>query len=343
MLSYEAGVGFAGVHSRHASCAPELSAALYDGAFVFDTEEKRLYWSSYCNADRPVDLPSGGDTRPISPRLAFEPDRDRSQWLNAAEEMISLINQGVIFQANLTNQWRARRPPSLSPTSLYARLRTLSPAPFGAFFNIPGHALLSASVERFLSMDASGAIETRPIKGTAPASPDHAKNTLMAASLVHNDKELAENLMITDLMRHDIGRVCQIGSVRVPQLCEVESFTHIHHLVSSITGQLRPDLTAFDLLRAAFPPGSVTGAPKHQALATIDQLEPSARGAYCGSLFRIGHDGALDSSVVIRSLSLTDSRITLGAGSGITTLSDPAAEFEEMCLKAAPILKMFAP
>jgi len=341
LASYEAGLALEGIVSRHAPVIPALTLARYDGAYAFDRLQKRLFWSSYCDASQPVSLPECSAPSSRLPHLLFTPDLDRRDFCDAVKEIIARINNGELFQANLTTQFRAACTAPIQANAVYRKLRHVSPAPFGAYFNTPGFALLSASVERFLNMNTSGLIETRPIKGTAPLGVDEKDNIRIARALRQDEKEYAENLMITDLMRNDIGRVSLIGSVHVPALCTVERFTHVHHLVSAVTGQLMNDMTALDLLHATLPPGSVTGAPKHQALKVIDKIERAARGAYCGSLFRIGADGALDSSVIIRSLVLGSGSVTLGAGCGITTLSDPEREYDELCLKAAPLRGMF--
>lgn len=343
LASYEAGLALENIVSRHHAPLPGLSAALYEGAFAFDRLNKRLYWGSYCGAPMPVSLPDCSAPLRALPQLAFIPDMDRETYCDSVRDIVRRINAGELFQANLTTQFRAPAGHDIAPADIYRKLRRQSPAPFGALFTLPGFALLSASVERFLFMDHDRHIETRPIKGTAAASPDRAQDALIAASLARDEKEYAENLMITDLMRSDIGRVSVLGSVSVPQLCEVERFAHVHHLVSSVTGRLAAQFSVIDLLRATLPPGSVTGAPKHQALGVIDAIEHSARGAYCGTLFRIGADGALDSSVIIRSLVLQAGRLSLGAGCGITTLSDPEREYEELCLKARALRGLFQP
>lgn len=343
LASYEAGLALEKIPSRHAPFIPDLTLAHYQGTFAFDRLNKQLFWGSFCDARPPVPLPRCSAPTVSLPPLTFTPDLDRTGFCDAVRDIIARINQGELFQANLTTQFRAILEAPLSASALYRRVRRVSPAPFGAYFNTPDFALLSASVERFLSMDPTGLIETRPIKGTAPLGKSPEEDSIIASALAHDDKEYAENLMITDLMRNDIGRVAHLGSVHVPDLCKVERFTHVHHLVSAVRGQLSDGLTALDLLRATLPPGSVTGAPKHQALKVIDATEPASRGAYCGSLFRIGADGALDSSVIIRSLVLKSDGVTLGAGCGITTLSDPEREYEELLLKAAPLLDMFRP
>lgn len=342
MASYGAGLRLENVPSVHTEDTPHLVAGLFTDALVFDRQDKRLYWSSLTGAP-PPELPSC-TRKPVSPPIiSFRPDLDAAQWSTAVNTVRGYIAAGDIFQANLTVRFHASRPPDLAIVDLYRALRKATPAPFGGLLKSPDFSLLSGSVERFLSMDAKGRIETRPIKGTAPLGQSEAENHAIAIALAQDEKEYAENLMITDLMRNDIGRVSQLGSVTVPELCQVERFTHWHHLVSSVQSTIQPGLDAIDLLRATLPPGSVTGAPKHRAMQIIDAVERSARGPYCGSFFRIGFDGALDSSVIIRSLAVLENRLEIGAGGGITYPSDPAREYEEMRLKAAPLLSIFSP
>ncbi|EHH68039.1 anthranilate synthase component I family protein [Gluconobacter morbifer] len=339
LFSYEAGLALEQISSRHIPAAPTLLAASFSTVLAFDRLERRCWW--ICGEEKPAPaIPLRGHAL-SGPSVRFQPDQSRDAWMEAVRQVRAFIAAGDIFQANLTMRWTAPCPPDFDELTAYQTLRMCSPAPFGAYFRTPDFSLLSASVERFISLSAPGRIETRPIKGTAPLGQTAMEQARNAALLAADDKELAENLMITDLMRNDIGRVSCLDSVTVPQLSTVERFAHVLHLVSSVEGQLRPGLDAFDLLRATLPPGSVTGAPKKRAMEIIDQLEASSRGAYCGSLFRIGHDGAMDSSVIIRSLERQGKRLSIGAGGGITWLSDPAREYDEMCLKAAPLLKVF--
>ncbi|MCQ9154202.1 anthranilate synthase component I family protein [Acidomonas methanolica] len=340
MASYGAGLALEAIPSRHRDATPHLIAARFDDALVFDRQDKRLWWTSLTGAP-PPDLPACTRAIPQPPILRFTPDRTPDAWRADVRAVIEAIAAGEIFQANLTQRWRAPTPAAFPILETYRALRRHTPAPFGGVLRMPGFALLSASVERFLHMDATGRIETRPIKGTAPLGATPEESRAFAEALGRDGKEYAENLMITDLMRNDIGRVCAIGSVEVAELCAVERFAHWHHLVSSIRGRLAPGLDAVDLLRATLPPGSVTGAPKHRAMDIIDRLEHSARGPYCGTLFRIGADGTLDSNVIIRSIAVTREDITIGAGGGITYPSDPAREYDEMILKAAPLLAVF--
>ncbi|MXV45057.1 anthranilate synthase component I family protein [Saccharibacter sp. 17.LH.SD] len=342
VASYEAGLACEGIRSRHIPPISPITALACRNFFMIDRRDKRLWWISP-DGTPPPKLPDSAAQSTNIPSLSCHPDFDEHAWNTAIRDVRHYIQQGDIFQANLTMRWHAPRSENLDVHALYTRLRHQCPAPFGAWFHTPSFSLLSASVERFLSLSSQGLIETRPIKGTIGVSTDAERNIALQKTLAHDEKERAENIMITDLMRHDIGRVSQLGSVHVPQLCTVERFAHVHHLVSSVQGQLKPGLDALDLLAATLPPGSVTGAPKHRALEIIDEIEISARGAYCGTLFRLGWDGSLDSSVIIRSISATSSTLSIGAGGGITWPSDAAREYQEMCLKAAPLLEVLNP
>nr|WP_228518354.1 MULTISPECIES: anthranilate synthase component I family protein [unclassified Gluconobacter] len=339
MIAYEAGLNLENVSSRHSSLTPTFIAASFNDVLAFDRHEKRCWWSS--QAGHPAPDLSQARLSCKTPSIRFRPEQSRETWTDAVRKVIAFIKAGDIFQANLTMRWFAERTDDFDELAAYQALRDTSPAPFGAYLKTPAFSLLSASVERFLSLSTKGLIETRPIKGTISLGMTAAETTHNMRLLASDEKELAENLMITDLMRNDIGRVSRIGSVCVPQLSQVEQFPHVLHLVSAIQGQLRPELEAVDLLKATLPPGSVTGAPKKRAMEIIDLLETSPRGAYCGSLFRIGHDGGMDSSVIIRSMSRVDNLLAIGSGGGITVLSDPLREYEEMLLKVAPILKAF--
>ncbi len=253
---------------------------------------------------------------------------------------IAYIEAGDIFQANITQRALAPRPAGLSDHDLYRRLCALTPAPFAAFLRCGADlSLLSASPERFLKLDADGWVETRPIKGTRPRDADPARDAAEAEALRASAKDRAENLMIVDLMRNDLGRVCRLGSVTVPQLCALETFASVHHLVSEVRGRMRPGLGAVDLLRACFPGGSITGAPKVRAMEIIHELEPVPRGPYCGAIAWMGFDGAMDSSIVIRTLIRAGDTLVAQAGGGIVADSDPAAEYEESLVKIAPLLR----
>jgi para-aminobenzoate synthetase component 1 len=283
-----------------------------------------------------------GETRPVPPvpRLTWRRELARPEYETRVRRVLDYIFAGDIFQANFTTRYLAERPENADPLAVYLALRAKSPAPFGAFLDCGPHlAIASASPERFLRLDAGGSVETRPIKGTMPRHPDAEEDRRLAEMLQASPKDRAENLMIVDLLRNDIGRVATIGSVRVPALWEVESFAAVHHLVSAVTATLAPGRDAVDLLRAAFPGGSVTGAPKIRAMEIIDELEAARRGPYCGAIGWLGFDGAMDTSIVIRTVVITPEKLVAQAGGGIVADSEPGAEYDEMLAKILPLLQ----
>ncbi|MBU1432293.1 aminodeoxychorismate synthase component I [Myxococcota bacterium] len=259
-------------------------------------------------------------------------------YAQAVQKVIDYIHAGDLFQANLSLAFEAHT--EAHPLALYRRLSDLNPAPHSAFMRLPDGALLSASPERFLSVDARGEVRAEPIKGTRPRGSSPEADAAEAAALLASDKDRAENVMIVDLLRNDLSRVCAPGTVAVPQLCALHTFASVHHLISTITGRLSPPNDALDLLAACFPGGSITGAPKIRAMEIITELEGEARGPYCGALIHLGFDGQLDSSLLIRTLVYEDqpdggpARCVVRAGGGIVADSSPAGEHEEAQLKA---------
>jgi para-aminobenzoate synthetase component 1 len=260
----------------------------------------------------------------------------REDYLRAVARVREYIVAGDIFQANLSQRFEA--PWAGDPCSLYQRLRRINPAPFAAYFETPEFAVVSASPERFIRVDAAGTVETRPIKGTTPrgVSPEH--DAHLGRALAESEKDRAENLMIVDLLRNDLSRVCRAGSVRVPELFALEHYSTVHHLVSTVVGELQPGADAIELLRAVFPGGSITGAPKVRAMEIIAELEPSRRGVYCGALGYLSGTGAADTSIVIRTYLVRDGRAYFSAGGGIVADSDPDAEYRETLDKARALI-----
>jgi para-aminobenzoate synthetase component 1 len=339
---------------------PDLSIAFYDVVFGFDRLERRCWlMSSGFPETEParrqlraearaaailcrLDASSSVVPVPDLPRIDWRAEWQRSAYAAQVQLARDYIRSGDIFEVNFTMRHQAPRPPGLAAADVHLALRDRSPAPFAAFLQCgPDLAIVSSSPERFLHLDAAGLVETRPIKGTRRRDPDQAADEALRQALAESPKDRAENLMIVDLMRNDVGRVARLGSIRVPRLWDVESFPSVHQLVSSVTGQLRPGLGPVDLLRATFPGGSVTGAPKIRAMEIIDTLEASRRGPYCGAIVRIGFDGTMDSSIVIRTLVLTARSIVAQAGGAIVTDSDPDEEYEEMLTKVRPLLDLF--
>jgi para-aminobenzoate synthetase component 1 len=347
---------------------PDLAVGQYDWVVSFDHAENRAWvvstgfperttvrrWKKASSRLRAVidsiqapelspdpDYPVG-----VSPRLAQQfpltgfpgvtSNFDRAGYEAAVARAVEYIHAGDCFQVNLSQRLLA--PLREHPLELYGRLRRLNPAPFAGYFGLGEYQILSASPERFLRVER-GEVETRPIKGTRPRGRTAAEDAALAADLAASAKDRAENVMIVDLMRNDLGRVCEYGSVRVPRVCEVESFRYVHHLVSEVRGRLRPECGPLELLRAAFPGGSVTGAPKVRAMEIIAELEPTARGPYCGSLGFIGFDGEMDMNILIRTMTAGRGWLQFPVGGGIVADSDPRREYEETLHKAAGLLQ----
>jgi para-aminobenzoate synthetase component 1 len=246
------------------------------------------------------------------------------------------IRRGDAYQLCLTNT--ARVPGAVDPVRVHLALRALSPTHHGGFLRVGGTVLVSASPERFVEVDAHGTLRTLPIKGTRPRHADPAADARARAELLASDKERAENVMIVDLMRNDLSRVCVLGSVRVTSLFQVEAYAQVHQLVSRVEGELAPGVSAVDAVRALFPAGSMTGAPKSAAVGILQALERGPRGVYAGAFGWFGDDGRADLAMVIRSVVVADGHATVGAGGGITALSVPDEELEEVRVKAAPLL-----
>lgn len=288
---------------------------------------------------RPVPRAPGALAIAAGPPVStFTPDAYR----RAVEDVKERIRSGELFQANLSQRWTAEWSQALgSPAALDAGAIALhealvrhSPAPHAACLLAGDHAIVSASPERFLELRGQR-VETRPIKGTRPRGGDASEDARLAAELLASAKDRAENVMIVDVMRNDLGRVCLPGSVSVPKLCELEAFPQVFHLTSTVVGELRDDLGPFDLLHACFPPGSITGAPKIRAMEVIEALEPVRRHAYTGAIGWMNWRGDADWNVAIRTAIVTPRAIHFAAGGGITGDSDPDAEYEETLDKAA--------
>jgi len=267
------------------------------------------------------------------PASAIQSNFTASKYLQAVQKVIEYIYAGDIFEANIAQRFSAPWPQGLSPWHLYRRLRTLNPAPFAAYLHFGDTILASASPERFLKL-MEQKVETRPIKGTCPRGATPLEDERKQAALLASTKDRAENMMIVDLLRNDLSKVCLPQSVTVLKLCGLESYATLHHLVSVVEGQLKPGLDAFDLLKAAFPGGSITGAPKVRAMEIIAEIEPTRRGPYCGALGYINFNGAMDTSIIIRTFVFKGQQVTFQAGGAIVADSDPEAEYEETLTKA---------
>lgn len=264
----------------------------------------------------------------------------RATYLEAVRRAIEYTHAGDCFQVNLAQRLLALAP--RNPIELYGRLRDRNPATFASYFDLGDFVIASASPERFLRV-VGGDVETRPIKGTRPRGATSDEDQARIDELLASAKDRAENVMIVDLLRNDLGRVCQYGTVRVPAVCRVETYEYVHHLVSEVRGRLREGLGPVDLLRAAFPGGSVTGSPKIRAMEIIAELEPTARGPYCGSLGYIGFDGTMDTNILIRTFTIGRGWAQFPVGGGIVADSDPQREYEETWHKAEGLLRALEP
>lgn len=277
---------------------------------------------------------------PMSAGLAWRSNFTREAYEAAVERVRGYIRAGDIYQANIAQRFAAALPPGFDPFAFYRRLRETNPATFGAYLSFEGLTVASSSPERFLKLQGRQ-VETRPIKGTVRRVADPREDAALARALQDNPKERAENIMIVDLLRNDLSRVCKPHSVRVPVLCGLESYASVHHLVSVVTGTLREGADALDLIEKTFPGGSITGAPKLRAMDIITEIEGDARELYCGAIGAIGFDGAMDTSIAIRTVFMNGREAVLQAGGGVTLLSDPGQEYEETLTKAARVFAAF--
>ncbi|WP_186176682.1 aminodeoxychorismate synthase component I [Vibrio jasicida] len=316
---------------------PDMAVGLYEWALVVDHKLKtailvgqntQAAWQ-WLNSQSPVDVEDFkliGDWQSNMTQASYATRFDRVQ-----EYLLS----GDCYQINLAQRFNA--PYQGSEWQAYLKLEAANQAPFSAFIRMPKSTLLSISPERFLELK-DNVIETKPIKGTRPRGVDTVQDQANAQDLQTAEKDQAENLMIVDLLRNDIGRVASPGSVHVPKLFDIESFPAVHHLVSTIRANLNPQYSAADLLRACFPGGSITGAPKVRAMQIIEELEPHRRSAYCGSIGYISRHGRMDTSITIRTLVAENNKLYAWAGGGVVADSDCASEYQETLDKLSKIL-----
>jgi para-aminobenzoate synthetase len=292
-------------------------------------EATRLAAAAICDppTERPLDPPAEPGSH-----VTFRVGRGRSRYLADIERSQAELAAGESYEVCLTDQISTDVSPD--PFALYRRLRRSNPAPFAAFLRFGETAIVSSSPERFLSVGRDGAVQARPIKGTISRADDPAEDAARRAELSTDEKTRAEHLMIVDLLRNDLGRVSEVGSVRVPDLMVVEPYATVHQVVSTVTGQLEAGRSAVECVRNCFPGGSMTGAPKERTMEIIDELEDEARGVYSGAIGYFGVDGAVDLSIVIRTIVIRPGRTTIGAGGAIVMQSDPEEEFDEILLKA---------
>ncbi|WP_019571290.1 aminodeoxychorismate synthase component I [Thioalkalivibrio sp. ALMg3] len=272
------------------------------------------------------------------PALALQ-EEDAQRYRDAVMKGLEYIRAGDTFQVNLSREWRATAAQPLDPAGLYTRLREANAAPFAAWLQLPGAHVISSSPERLVSVE-NAMVETRPIAGTRRRDPDAEEDRRLFSELTFNIKERAEHVMLVDLERNDVGRVAEIGSVRVAELMTIESYRRVHHIVSSIVGRLRPGTTTADILRAVFPGGTITGCPKIRSMQIIQELEQQApRGAYTGGCGYVSRHGRMDTNILIRTLVVRGNELRFRAGAGIVADSDPERELEETRHKARGLLE----
>lgn len=330
---------------------PEMALGIYDWAIIIDHQEresrlvsrKRYPGTDQTLAQVLLRLRGGAAGQPQQEALkvhgAIVSNFTAADYAAAFREVQGFLHEGDCYQVNLAQRYSASATGDAFPA--YLELRRLSPAPYSAFLDWPGVQVLCASPELFLSVQ-QGRVRTRPIKGTRPRSADPAEDEHLSEELRHHPKDLAENLMIVDLLRNDLGKACEPGSINTTSLFEVESYANVHHMVSTIEGRLRKGKGALDLLRDCFPGGSITGAPKQRAMEIIEQLEPHRRGIYCGAIGYAGFDGNMTANIVIRTLVRSDGSIRCWAGGGIVADSSCADEYQETRDKASAMLHLLA-
>ncbi len=336
----------------HQSSVPDANFLFVDRFIAFDHLEQQTYLVSVSDS-RDGEASAAWfqemsnvleDLAPLAPpvlgnskqNILLRMDRNRGEYIRDIHTCLEEIRAGETYEVCLTNQLTA--DVSVDPLTFYRVLRRRNPAPYASFLNFADCAVVSSSPERFMRVGRDGWAESKPIKGTLPRGANPAEDRRLAERLASSEKDIAENLMIVDLVRNDLGRTCEIGSVHVPKLMHVESYATVHQLVSTVRGRIRNDSCLIETIRAAFPGGSMTGAPKIRTMEIIDRLERCARGIYSGSIGFLSLNGAADLNIVIRTAVVTQDTVSLGVGGAIVALSDPVGEYDETVLKAmAPL------
>lgn len=329
---------------------PDMAIGIYDQVFAHDHKENKSWIITHATSAEDARIKQKHLLRLFTQvekepqfkeaQMDWEANFDACEYKNHIQKVIDYIHSGDVFQVNLSQRFDAKLPDNLDPFSHYISLRKANPAPFSTYMNLGYIKISSCSPERFVSIEDQR-VQTRPIKGTRPRVDDPELDKKYQKDLLCSEKDLAENTMIVDLLRNDLSKVCQKNSVIVKSLCKLESFASVHHLVSVVEGQLRKGKTAIDLLKAGFPGGSITGAPKIRAMEIIEELEPTRRGPYCGCMGYIGFDGNMDSNILIRSLVYEGKNVSLQVGSGIVSDSCPDTEYQETFDKASAIFDSF--
>ena len=332
---------------------PDMAVGIYDWAVVVDHLEREC-WLVGQGRDPDTDIkwnalvamfsnPAAERARtPFRVTSSVASSHTRESYGRAFRRIKNYIHDGDCYQVNLAQRFFAQA--SGDPWLAYQALRVINPAPFSAYLSTPYAHILSSSPERFLRVQSGegGAVETKPIKGTRPRAGHPRLDAELAEALRVSEKDRAENVMIVDLLRNDLSKNCELGSVRVPRLFDVESYATVHHLVSTVSGRLRAGRDAVDLLRGCFPGGSITGAPKLRAMQIIDEVERFRRGVYCGAIGYIGFDGGMDTNIAIRTLTVSHGTVRFWAGGGIIADSEVESEYQESFDKARALLRLLA-
>lgn len=344
-LSYEAGHLFEVQPRFPPGPVPDMAFGIYDWLIAFDHATGEATLATGLFPDGPADRADrirallaarAPEERPV-PRLDWRAEVGADDYRAAVGRVVAAILAGDLFQANIAHGFAAPWPEGADLFALHRHLRDANPGDFAACLDLAGIGIVSTSPECFVTV-AAGRVETRPIKGTIARDADPVADAARAASLAASVKDRAENVMIVDLLRNDLSRVCRPGTVDVPELCAIETYAGLHHMVSAVTGRLSPGRDALDLLAAAFPGGSVTGAPKPEAMRLIAEIEGEARGIYCGSIGWLGFDGAASFNIAIRTVEIAAGMARFRVGGGITALSDPEAEYRETLTKSERVL-----
>ncbi|HVC37175.1 MAG TPA: aminodeoxychorismate synthase component I [Gammaproteobacteria bacterium] len=317
---------------------PIALAVRVPAAFIYDRQShtvQRIAESEYVGLLPSMKTDAACAPMDMSSNLlaAFLNEEDPQRYLNSVARARRYICDGDIFQANLSRLWQAELAPHVTAAQLYRRLRAANPAPFAGLVRQGAHAIISSSPERLVRVQGRR-VEARPIAGTRPRGTDALSDTALIRELITHPKERAEHIMLVDLERNDLGRICNTGSVHVDELMVVESYSHVHHIVSNVSGQLRPEITPGEVIRAVFPGGTITGCPKVRCMQIIAELEDSPRGAYTGAMGYLNRDGDLDLNILIRTLVQHGRQLEFRAGAGIVADSIPECELEETRAKA---------
>ncbi len=327
---------------------PDMAIGIYDWAVIVDHHLRRSWLASYCRFEKTqliwAELQelfasvSDNEGNGFQIKTNVESNTSKEKYTEAFDRIKNYIFNGDCYQVNLAQRFSAEFEGD--SWSAYLQLRQVNPAPFAAYINIPAGTVLSSSPERFLRV-TDNQVETKPIKGTKRRSDFAYEDKALAVSLLESEKDRAENLMIVDLLRNDISKSCESGSVVVPKLFSLETYATVHHLVSTVSGRLSKNKHVLDLFRDCFPGGSITGAPKLRSMEIIEELEPHRRSVYCGSVAYIGFDGNMDSNICIRTLVQYENKLYFHAGGGIVWDSKVDSEYKECFDKAAAMLKLF--